>query len=70
MKLGDRYVVLRDSCGFKEGKEVVLCTICEDGYHCYAGPNTRYLNAPGGKPGAYLSEYNVMLLEDDFEGNV
>lgn len=52
-KVGDKFTVNEDKCGFKKGQVVTLHGNVGMSCPLFSGDNTEYLNA-GGKPGAYL----------------
>lgn len=57
-KVGDKFEMLRSSCGFKKGQTVTLFRDDRTDAPCFKGDNTAY-NHAGGEPGAYINLSNV-----------
>ncbi|MGL5223544.1 MAG: hypothetical protein ACRC8I_11580 [Plesiomonas shigelloides] len=57
-KVGDKFEMLRSSCGFKKGQVVTLFRDDRTNAPCFKGDNTEY-NHAGGEPGAYINLSNV-----------
>lgn len=61
-KVGDKFEVVADSCGFKAGQVVTLARDDESRAPCFSGKNAAYQNAPGRAEGAYIGLDNVKPL--------
>lgn len=61
-KVGDKFEVLRDTCGFKKGTIVSLYASTLDDTALFKGPNSQYKNA-GGEEGAYMGLSNIRKIE-------